>query len=247
MDNTTYISLSRIQSLMNALEVTSQNLANANTAGYKSSHELFTDYLVRQKHIHDVPGERTEAYTQDRATYQDHAQGTFRKTDNLTDFAINGEGFFALRTPRGIRLTRNGRFQKRLDGSLTDQNGNALLDRFQHPIVLRNSDEILTVASDGTITTQDRTLGQINLVTVDNLYTLKPEEDNLLKPTTPIKNVAKRDIRQGMLEGSNVNMIDETTRLINIQRDYDLNFQMVQTESTRRLNAFDKITSQNND
>jgi flagellar basal-body rod protein FlgF len=94
MDNTSYIALSRVNALTHDLEVTSNNLANANTTGFKASRELFSDYIVRQKDIHGTPGARTEAYTQDRATYQNHGQGQLRQTGNPTDFAINGEGFF---------------------------------------------------------------------------------------------------------------------------------------------------------
>lgn len=101
---------------------------------------------------------------------------------------------------------------------------------------------MLSVSSDGTISTQDGTVGTIDLMTVDNLNTLQPEGNDLLKPTTQTRVLPRKEIRQGMLESSNVNAISETTRMVEIQRDYDLNFQLVQTESTRRTNAIDKIT-----
>lgn len=242
MDNTTYIALSRINALTHDLEVTSNNLANANTTGFKASRELFSDYIVKQKDIHGIPGARTEAYTQDRATYQNHGQGQLRQTGNPTDFAINGEGFFAVQTTQGVRLTRNGQFQRRSDGTIVDINGNPVLNRFQRPIIIPREDDVLSVSSDGTISTQDGTVGTIDLMTVDNLNTLQPEGNDLLKPTTQTRVLPRKEIRQGMLESSNVNAISETTRMVEIQRDYDLNFQLVQTESTRRTNAIDKIT-----
>lgn len=82
------------------------------------------------------------------------------------------------------------------------------------------------------------------MATVDNLNTLKAEGNHLFNPTTPLQNVPNVEIRQGMLEASNVNAVEETTAMIKTQREYDLNFQLLQTEFTRRENAIDKITSQ---
>jgi len=171
-------------------------------------------------------------------------QGPLRETGNTTDFAINGEGYFTVLTTQGIRLTRNGQFQRRADGVLVDMAGNPLLDRYRRPITIRQNDDILSVSSDGTISTQEGAIGTINLVTVDNLNTLKPEGNYLLQPTTLTHNVAHKEIRQGMLESSNVNAVTEATRMVEIQRDYDLNFQLIQTESTRRTSAIDKITAE---
>lgn len=246
MDNTTNIALSRIDVLTRALEVTSNNLANANTDGFKASHSQFSEFLVKQKGGNTVPGGREESYTEDRAVYQDHMQGPMHQTGNLTDFAINGEGYFSVRTSQGVRLTRNGQFQRRADGTLTDSAGNPVLDTNSRNIVLRQQDEILSVASDGTISTQEGRVANIGLVTVDNLYTLQPEGNYLLRPTTQTRNVTNKEIRQGMLESSNVNAVSEMTHMITIQRDYDLNFQLVQTESTRQTNAIDKITAEPN-
>ncbi|GAB6969141.1 flagellar basal-body rod protein FlgF [Komagataeibacter kakiaceti JCM 25156] len=244
MENTTYIALSRIDTLTRALDVAASNLANANTDGFKATRQIFSDYLVHQKGSHEVPGGRDEAFTQDLATYQDHMQGALRQTGNLTDFAINGEGYFSVRTAQGVRLTRNGQFHRRVDGTIVDGAGNPLLDRQGQNIVVAQQDDIVSVASDGTISTEDGRIANIGIVTVDNLNTLQPEGDYLLKPTTRTHAVAQTEIRQRMLESSNVNSISETTRMVEIQRDYDLNFQLVQTESTRYMNAIDKITAQ---
>jgi flagellar basal-body rod protein FlgF len=243
LDNTTYIALSRIDTLTRALEVTANNLANANTDGFKESKELFSDYLVKQGDVHGLPGGKEESFTQDKATYQNHLQGALRQTGNLTDFAINGEGYFAVRTTQGVRLTRNGEFHRRSDGTIVDGSGNPIVDRNGRNVVIPQEDRELSVASDGTISTEDGAVATIDLLTVDNPNTLMPEGSYLLKPTTPTHRVTRQEIRQGMLESSNVNAISESTRLVEIQRDYDLNFQLVQTESTRRSNAIDKITA----
>lgn len=243
LENTTYIALSRVDVLSRALEVTANNLANANTDGFKASKELFSDYLVQQKDVHGLPGDKEEVYTQDRSTYQDRLQGALRQTGNLTDFAINGEGYFAVRTTQGVRLTRNGEFNRRADGTIVDGSGNPLIDRNGNNVVIPPRDHTLSVASDGTMSTETGRVATLDLVTVDNPNTLVPEGGYLLRPTTPTRNVANKEIRQGMLESSNVNAVSETTQMVEIQRDYDLTFQLIQTESTRQSNAIDKITA----
>ncbi|GBQ95060.1 flagellar basal-body rod protein FlgF [Gluconacetobacter liquefaciens] len=244
MDNTTYIALSRLDTLTRALDVTANNLANANTDGFKASRQLFSEYLVKQKGPNTLPGDKQESYTQDQATYRDQLQGPLKSTGNLTDFAINGEGYFTVRTTQGIRLTRNGQFHRRMDGTIVDGSGNPVLDNAGRNLVLQNEEDLLSVATDGSISTQTGVIGTIGLVTVDNPQTLMPEGHFLLRPTTQTHTVARPEIRQAMLESSNVNAVSEATRMVEIQRDYDLTFQLIQTESTRNMNAIDKITAE---
>ncbi|MBB2203563.1 flagellar hook-basal body complex protein [Gluconacetobacter takamatsuzukensis] len=244
MENTTYIALSRIDVLTRALDVSANNLANVNTDGFKASKELFSDYLVHQKGANTLPGDKDQAFTEDKSTYRDHLQGPMHTTGNLTDFAINGEGYFAVRTTQGIRLTRNGQFHRRMDGTIVDGTGNPILDNNGRNLVLQQESDLLSAASDGTLSTQTGPIGIIGLLTVDNPNTLVAEGAFLLRPTTQTHQVARPEIRQGMLEASNVNAVSETTRMVEIQRAYDLTFQLIQTESTRHLNAIDKITAE---
>lgn len=246
MDNTTYIALSRADTLTRALEVTANNLANANTNGFKASNQLFSDYLVRQHHDKATGAENAQQFSQDRATYQDHQQGALKQTGNLTDFAINGEGFFSVRTTDGIRLTRNGEFHLRSDGTLIDGSDNPVMDVDKKNIVIPRTDKVVSVASDGTISTETGQIAQISVVNVKNLNMLHQEGSYLLKPADGVKptEISKKEIRQGMLEASNVNPVTETTKLVATQRDYDIIFQLIQAEATRHNNAIDKITQE---
>ncbi|QHI96465.1 flagellar basal-body rod protein FlgF (plasmid) [Aristophania vespae] len=246
MDTTSYLALSRIDTLTRALDVTANNLANTNTDGFKGSRVLFSDYLSKQHNAHGLGSEKTLNYNQDKATYRDNLQGELRTTGNPLDLAINGRGYFAVRTQQGVRLTRDGKFQYSNDGTIVDSAGNPLLDNQNRNITLDPQDIPLrlSVASDGTISTDRGRVGSINLVTVDNTNTLKAEGDHLFRPTTPLRAVDTKEIRQGMLEASNVNPVAATTEMVKIQREYDLNFQLLQKDFTRRLNALDKITSE---
>ncbi|NVN42476.1 flagellar basal-body rod protein FlgF [Asaia siamensis] len=244
MDSTAYIALSRIDVLKRSLEVTANNLANENTDGFKTSRQLFSQYVAHQKGAGHISGETDQIYTQDKATFRDFIQGPLRSTGNATDVAINGEGYFAVRTTQGVRLTRNGQFTRRLDGTITDGSGNPVLDRNGRNLVLRQENEEFTIAKDGTISTNDGALGMLGVVTVKNPQTLVAEGQYLMKPTTPTQPVLMPELHQAMLEGSNVNPVSETTHLVEIQRDYDLTFQLIQTEATRNQNAIDKITAE---
>lgn len=241
MDNTTYIALSRMDTEMRAMDVLASNLANANTAGYKANHVLFSDYLVNQKGEKTAPGGAKEAYTQDRSTYRDYGQGTLQQTGNPLDIAINGEGYFSVMTQQGVRLTRNGRFQRLSDGTVADAAGNTLLDRTGDPVQLRPEDRQINLASDGTLTTEHGVAAQIGLVTVDNPYTLTSEGGQLFRPTTQTRQLENVEVRQGMLEGSNVNSMTEMTQLVQLQRDFQITANLVESEATRRQNAIDKI------
>lgn len=242
MDNTTYIALSRMDAQQRSMSVLANNIANASTAGFKAGHMQFSDYLSKLKNGHHPAGETSDTYTQDRATYRDFTQGTLQQTGNPLDIAISGDGFFSVMTANGVRLTRNGRFQRLSDGSITDAAGNPLLDRLGDPLVLRPEDQTISIASDGTISTETRVAGEVGLVNVANKYDLVGEGNQLFKSSAPTQQVAVKELRQGMLEGSNVNTMTEMTNLVQLQRDFQITANLVESEATRRQNAIDKIT-----
>lgn len=246
MDATSYLALSHIDVLTRSLDVTANNLANASTDGFKATNMVFSDYISRQHGIHGADMEKELSYSQDKSTYRNNLQGEFHTTQNPLDLAINGQGYFSVRTPQGIRLTRDGKFQIAGDGTIVNLGGNPLLDTQNNPITLTREQiaQPLSIAVDGTISTDAGIINTINLVNVDDPNSLQSEGDHLFRPTTPLHNAPTREIRQGMLEASNVNAVKETTDLIRLQREYDLNFQLLQKDFTRRLNAIDKITSE---
>lgn len=249
MDSTSYLALSRVDTLTRAIDVTANNLANSSTDGFKSSRVLFSDYLSKQHEAHGLGSEKNLTYNQDKATYRDTSQGALRQTGNTLDLAINGEGFFNIKTKDGTKLTRNGQFSRTSDGTIVDPSGNALLDDQNRPITIDPQDEVspLSIASDGTISTGgQQAIAKVGISTVENLNTLHAEGNHLFRPTTKLRPVDTVEIRQGMLESSNVNAVQETTDLIRTQREYDLNFQLLQTESNRLQNAIDKITTEPN-
>src|SRR6185312_7646828 len=151
MELPTYVALSRLAAQQRAMDVTAANLANASTPGFKASRMLFTDWLSSQTGTNSPRGERSVAFTQDRATYREQAPGTLQQTGNPLDLAISGEGYFTVSTPQGPRLTRAGRFSPLADGTIGDSDGNSVLDSAGQKIRLSPTDTRLTIAADGTV------------------------------------------------------------------------------------------------
>ena len=127
MDNATNIALSRLVAQTRAMDVTAGNLANTTTPGYRAERMVFSDWLSRQ-HGGAPSGGGTIVYTQDRATYRDRQAGQLSHTANPLDLALSGDGYFTVLGPGGPRLTRAGHFDLGTDGTVVDEQGNALLD-----------------------------------------------------------------------------------------------------------------------
>lgn len=244
MDNTTYIALSRLDTQQRTMDVIANNIANANTDGYKAQRVLFSDYLSRQHDVDAPEGGRSLAYTQDRATYLDESNGSLKSTGNALDVALNGSGYFTLSTPLGPRLTRSGHFGLLADGRIADGSGNLLLDKSGNTLQLSPGESNIRITGDGTISTDSGPVGQIGVVTVENTNQLVPEGQKLYRASAGTLVVAQPKVMQGVVESSNVQPITELTRMIQTQRDFQFVSQFVESEAQRQQGAIDKIGQQ---
>jgi len=242
MELPTYVALSRLAAQQRAMDVTATNLANASTPGFKASRVQFSDWLSSQTGTESFRGERSIAFTQDRATYRDQAAGTLQQTGNPLDLAISGEGYFTVDTPRGPRLTRAGRFGPLPDGSLGDGDGNSVLDSAGQKIRLAPNDTRITVSADGTISSESGTLGRIGVVKPADANRMRPEGGRTLRADSDTSAVATPKLVQGAVEDSNVQPIVETTRMMADLRSFQFTSQFVEAEAQRMQTAIDKIT-----
>ena len=241
MDNASYIALSRLAAQQRAMDVTAGNIANANTSGYKSERVLFTDWLSRQPATDAPKGEKTIAFTQDRATYRNTQEGSLTHTGNPLDLAISGDGFFTVSTPGGPRLTRAGRFELMPNGTIADPNGNSLLDTNGRPLQLSPADTQITVAGDGTLSTENGQIGKIGVVQPSDPMRLQAEGGQLFRLDSTTAPVASPKLVQGALEESNVQPVLEVTRMMNDLREFQFVSQFIQGEADRHQSAIDKI------
>jgi flagellar basal-body rod protein FlgG len=233
------------------IEVISNNIANVNTTGFKKNKAQFQDLMYQEVEINpqttSTPGiDETSPSTilvgtgvQNSSTSKIFKQGDIVNTNNQLDLAIQGDGFFQIQKPDGTYVyTRDGSFQTNADGNITTADG-LLLDPG-----LTVDDKItgLSIGRDGTVEAQQNdgskfVLGNIELVRFINPAGLKPLGDNLYAATeaagTPILGTPGQDgfgdIRQGYLESSNVDIVEEMIAMIAAQRAYEMNSKTVQT------------------
>ncbi len=242
------IAVSRLVAAQRAMDITADNLANVDTPGYKSEHTLFTDWLSRQGSALSgsaaAAGEASIAYVQDRATWRDQAAGALTHTGNPFDLALTGDGYFTVATPNGPRLTRNGRFGLMPDGTLSDEAGNAVLDTTGQPIKLSPTDTDVTVAGDGTMSSENGQLGKIGVVQPSDPMRVTPEGGTLFRADVPTAPVTSPGVLQGAVEGSNVQPVLEVTRMMDGLRQFQFISERVQAENDRQQSAIDKLLPQ---
>jgi flagellar basal-body rod protein FlgF len=243
MDNSINIALSRLQVQQRAMDVVAGNLANISSPGFRAERLVFADWLMNEPRGAVSSGDRQLAFTQARATYRDRTEGTMTQTGNPLDLALTVNGFFTVQTSNGTRLTRAGRFSLRNDGTITDESDHALLDTNGQPMRVSPADTKLTVKSDGTLSSENGTLGQIGIVAPNDPNRISAEGGRLFRADGPTSPVAQPHIVQGALEDSNVQPIGEVTRMISTERDFQFVAQFVEAEGQRKQSAINKIAA----
>ena len=225
------------------------NLANANTTGFKMRRVQFQD-LLYQNFVQ--PGAAAGSQTVvpsglqigmgTRAASNEiiSTQGTFQETDNPLDLVIQGKGFFQVQLPNGqIAYTRSGQFNLDKDGNVVTSDGNLL----QPQITIPQQAQSITIAADGTVSyTQPgqaaaQIAGQIQLANFTNPAGLNSIGNSTFTPTDasgqptvglPGGQEGMGTLQQGFLEQSNVNIVEEFINMIVTQRAYEANSKVVQ-------------------
>ena len=240
MDITSNVATSRLVAQQRAMDVIADNVANANTPGFRAERVQFSDWLSRQS----TAPERTVAYTQDRATWREQQSGTLTHTGNPLDLALTNDGYFTVNTPRGPRLTRDGRFSLLPSGTVADSAGDALLDSNGQPVQLSQTDTIITVAGDGTISSENGQLAKVGVVKPNDPMQLAAEGNTLFRSGSATAPVATPNVVQGAVEDSNVQPVREVTRMMDGERQFQFMIQFIQAESDRQQSVIDKLLPQ---
>ena len=227
------IAAARLTVQERAMEVLSDNIANASTPGYKAERVQFSDWLSRQTN-------GTITYPQDRATWRESQAGTLSHTGNTLDLAMTGDGWFTVNTPQGPRLTRDGRFGLLPSGTIADGAGNPVLDTSGQPIQVSPADTQISIAGDGTVSSENGQLGKIGAVSVDPMR-ISGEGGTLFRTTAATTPVASPGMVQGAIEDSNVQPVLEMTRMMSSLREYQFMSEFIQAEADRQQNAIDKL------
>ncbi len=240
-----YSSAAGMVTQFNRLDTIANNLANVNTTGFKEDTLVIGDFLRLYKEARDeLPNAnhtKEAAQFLNRAmnkapqvvdAFTDYSLGNMQKSDNSLDMALSKEGlFFLVKTPNGIRLTRDGTFTKDDEGKLITKQGYEVLpsDYFitNQPIILNQGDSAIEIDKNGQIFTNvggGMTLEAAQRLFVaqpDNVALLQKEGDNLYKyeGDTEFVSVDESEaVKQGFVEKSNVNAVKMMTQLIEANR-----------------------------
>ncbi len=240
MDNTKYIALSRQMALWKQMNVVSNNVANMNTTGYKQEDTLFSTYIAQTMNATGM-GKEPVYFTQDFATYNNFSEGPLVETGNSLDVALQGDGFFVIDTGSGVSYTRKGNFTLDSNGMIVTPDGYPVLSQNNAPLFIAPTETEIMITEDGSVSTENGIIGRLQVVKfADNQKLLK-------KAGTMFDNVdgnavmAADNVRvvHGSLEKSNVNSVEEMTKLIQLQRSYDFVQQMIDEEHDRISNTIE--------
>ncbi|NPA73839.1 MAG: flagellar basal-body rod protein FlgG, partial [Epsilonproteobacteria bacterium] len=231
------------------IDTTSNNIANVNTIGYKKQRAEFADLMYQTM---EYAGTATSLNTSSptgievglgvrpTAITKEFTQGNFKETGNNLDMAITGNGFFQVELPDGTTAyTRNGAFKLDADGNIVNSDGYKLIPQ----IVVPSDTTAISIGTDGTVSvlqagqTQMSQIGQIELANFvnpaglhslgNNNYINTSASGDAIVGTPGLNGIG--EIRQGFVEMSNVQLVEEMTDLIIGQRAYEANSKAITT------------------
>jgi flagellar basal-body rod protein FlgG len=232
------------------LDTITHNLANVSTVGYKRSHAVFEDLLYQN--MRQAGGQSTQQTqlptglqlgvgVRSVATSRIFSQGALQQTENRLDVAISGSGFLAVQMPDGsVGYTRDGQLRVDAQGQLVTSSGFPLGPA---PITIPATAQSVTIGGDGTVSVLDagqtapRVVGSIQLASFVNPAGLEPRGQNLFFETSASGTVTlgaagtngTGTLKQGFVETSNVNVVEELVAMIQTQRAYEINSKAIQT------------------
>ncbi|MGG5817967.1 flagellar hook-basal body complex protein [Falsiroseomonas sp. HW251] len=244
MDSPGYIVLSRLVAAQRMTAVTANNIANADTPGFRASRPVFGTMLERQVDADAPRGGRELAFAQDRATWRDGSAAPLQRTGNPLDVALSDQdAFLAVATPRGERYTRAGRFSLDVQGRVVDPDGNAVLGTNGQPIRLEPGSSRIEIRGDGSVSTEAGPVGQLRIVRFDDVQRLRAEgERNFAAPEgQQAQPVERPGVVQGTVEGSNVRPVLELTRLTEDLRQFQFVSQMAEREGERLGTVVERV------
>ncbi len=228
MDNAGYVTLTRQAGLMREMQAIANNIANQSTTGYRREGVIFAEHVAAID-----GGDDSLSMANGHGRHLDDRQGTLAQTGGVFDFAIEGEGYFLVQTPDGQRLTRAGAFMPGPEGELMAPDGALLLDAGGAPVLVPTGARDISLAPDGTLSADGNPLAEIGLVRPVDPAGLSREGGTRFAAEAGWEPIEDPRVLQGFLEGSNVSAVTEITRMIEVQRAYELGQSFLEREDER--------------
>lgn len=227
MENAGYTTLMRQSGLLREMRVVANNIANTATSGFRQEGLVFSEY------IKSVDGAASMSMGHANTRHTSYEQGTLTQTGGTFDFAIEGDGFFLVQTPMGERLTRAGAFAPNAEGDLVTPEGFLVLDPGGAPVFVPPGASDIAVAADGTISSGGDPVGQMGVVQPVDPQGMVREDGVMFRADAGYQPSENAQILQRFVENSNVNPILQLTRMIEIQRAYELGASFLESEDER--------------
>jgi flagellar basal-body rod protein FlgF len=244
MDRMIFTSMTGAKAMLQRQETLANNLANANTAGFRAETVAFRAVPLQGQ------GATTRVFALDSTTGFNDATGPIQQTGRNLDVAVRGDGWIAVQGPDGNEAyTRNGQFELGADGVLQTRNG-LLVAGDGGPITVPPGSEV-SIGSDGTVSVRAANgsitgAGRLKLVSV-------PEGDKLVKGTDGLFRAASGDplpadenvrVADGAIEGSNVNIVETMVGMISLARQFEAQMKLMQTAETNERQAAQLLSNQ---
>jgi flagellar basal-body rod protein FlgG len=226
-----YAAASGMSAQQQQFDAISNDMANIDTPGYQSTILGFHDLLYSNGEYGSNVA--TGAGTQAEQMGYDQTQGAIQQTGQPLDVALSGPGYLEVRRQDGtIGMTRNGALQINDKRQLTTQTGMLVQPPITIPAGVDPSQ--VSIASNGTVSVGKQTLGKLSLVDVPAPNGLVADGDSVFSATTAsgaIRAAKGTSIQQGALEGSNVNLGDEMSKMMDAQQQYAMGSQAIQYQA----------------
>lgn len=236
MENTGYTTLTRQAGLMREMRIVANNIANSATSGYRQEGLVFSEYVKA------VDGGSSLSMGQGNVRHTSFQQGALTQTGGTFDFAIEGEGFFLVETPAGERLTRSGAFSPNAEGDLVTFDGYRVLDAGGAPVFVPPGAADVAVSSDGTISSEGNPIGQIGVVQPLNAREMIREDGVMFRADDGYEPAENARVLQRFVENSNVDAVTQITRMIEVQRAYELGASFLDAEDQRVRQALKSLS-----
>lgn len=239
MEDPLYIGLSRQVALQRQMSLVANNIANVNTPGYRADKVLFEEFVAKPK-----PMKEEISMVFDYGQFKDVAPGKTSFTGNPLDVALEGPAFMMVETAEGTKYTRAGNFSLNNNGELVTAAGNPVLNDGQARIIIPEGAKDIVIAKDGQIVTDQGAAGKIGMVEFGNVNNLRSTGDSYYvadngEVAIPAQNT---NMRQNMIEGSNVQAVLEMTDLIEVSRQFQSLQRTLQNEHDRQRSTIQKLS-----